>query len=262
MQNYLDLLKEIKTNGIHCPNRTGIDTLALYGHQLKFDLGRGFPLVTTKRVFWKGVAAELLWFLAGSTNIRPLVLQGVNIWNEWAFQRCLKAAKLVMKPGSEEWNQAMSDFIQRIKTDEDFAAEWGQLGPIYGKQWRRWDDSGWDLDQLDNAIQELKRKPASRQVLVSAWNPTELDMMALPPCHVMFHLRILEGRLNLMMFQRSCDSFLGLPFNIASYALLCHLIAQCVGVQPGHLVISLADVHLYVNHLEQVDILLSRQPGL
>lgn len=224
MQQYLDLMKDIMESGHEKSDRTGTGTLSLFGRQLRFDLRKGFPLVTTKKVHWKAVVHELLWFLKGSTNIKYLRENKVKIWDEWA--------------------------------DEN-----GDLGPIYGKQWRSWIDAkGYEIDQLAEIIQDIKETPDSRRLLVSAWNVGELPKMALPPCHLLYQFYVAEGRLSCMMYQRSCDVFLGVPFNIASYALLTHMVSQVTGHSPGELVMVLGDVHLYKNHLEQATLQLTREP--
>ncbi|MEM6794260.1 MAG: thymidylate synthase [Acidobacteriota bacterium] len=224
MKSYLDLLRLVRDRGTIKDDRTGVGTRSLFGHQLRFDLSRGFPLLTTKRVHWKSVAHELLWFLRGDTNVAWLHEHGVSIWDEWADER-------------------------------------GELGPVYGHQWRCWPtaESG-AIDQLGETIRDLRERPDSRRHLVSAWNVGELSKMALPPCHVLFQFYVADGRLSCQLYQRSADAFLGLPFNIASYALLTHMVAQVVGLEPGDFVHSLGDVHVYTNHLEQVETQLGREP--
>ena len=224
MQSYHNLLHQIISTGIESHDRTGVGTLSIFGHQLRYDLAQGFPLLTTKRIHFKSVALELLWFLSGQSNIAYLQENGITIWDEWA--------------------------------DNDL-----DLGPVYGVQWRSWRNySGGSIDQLSNIIQEIKLNPNSRRLVVSAWNVAELDKMALPPCHVLFQFYVRSGKLSCQMYQRSVDVFLGLPFNIASYALLTNLVAQVCGLIPGELILSLGDTHLYLNHLEQAKLQLTRQP--
>lgn len=224
MQQYLDLLRRVRTQGVHKADRTGTGTLSVFGHQMRFDLGAGFPLVTTKKVHLKSVIHELLWFLEGDTNTKQLNANGVTIWDEWA--------------------------------DEN-----GDLGPIYGAQWRSWAaPDGRSIDQLQELVETLKTNPDSRRMVVTAWNPADLPDMALAPCHCLFQLYAAEGRLSCQLYQRSGDVFLGVPFNIASYALLTLMLAQVAGFRPGELVHTLGDAHLYLNHLEQADLQLTRTP--
>jgi len=224
MRQYLDLLERVLKHGRKKDDRTGTGTISLFGDQLRCDLRDRFPLLTSKRVHWKSVVHELLWFVAGDTNVRSLQANGVTIWDEWA--------------------------------DEN-----GELGPVYGSQWRRWSTpDGGHIDQLAQVVEQIRRDPSSRRLLVSAWNPADLPRMALPPCHLLFQFHVSDGELSCGIYQRSCDLFLGLPFNIASYALLTHMVAQVTELVPGDLVISLGDAHIYVNHLEQVQRQLAREP--
>jgi thymidylate synthase len=224
MKQYLELMRRIRTTGVRKQDRTGIGTLSLFGQQLRFDLAQGFPLVTTKKIHLRAVIYELLWFLRGDTNVAWLREHEVSIWDEWADER-------------------------------------GELGPVYGHQWRAWGAAdGHAIDQIARAVELLKRDPDSRRNLVSAWNVGELAQMALAPCHLLFQLYVAAGRLSLQVYQRSCDFFLGVPFNIASYALLTHMLAQQCGLAPGELVWSGGDCHLYLNHLEQADLQLARSP--
>jgi thymidylate synthase len=224
MRQYLDLLKRVLEEGRPKEDRTGTGTLSLFGGQLRFDLSRRFPLVTTKRVHVKSVVHELLWFVAGETNVRPLQERGVTIWDEWADAN-------------------------------------GELGPVYGAQWRRWEGpDGREIDQLRAVVEEIRRNPSSRRLLVSAWNVAALPRMKLPPCHLLYQFDVTDGRLSCGMYQRSCDLFLGVPFNIASYALLTLMVAQVTGLQPGELVVSMGDMHVYSNHVEQVRTQLAREP--
>lgn len=224
MQPYLSLLNRILTEGHQKGDRTGTGTLSVFGHQMRYDLQDGFPLLTTKKLHLKSIIYELLWFLRGDTNVRWLQDHGVRIWNEWA--------------------------------DEN-----GDLGPIYGHQWRSWPDyRGGTIDQIAQVEEMIKRNPNSRRMLVTAWNPAEVEDMALPPCHCLFQFYVADGRLSLQLYQRSADTFLGVPFNIASYALLLQMMAQVTGLQPGEFVHTTGDTHLYLNHLEQARLQLSRTP--
>ncbi len=224
MRQYLDLLRHVKNHGVRKGDRTGTGTLSVFGYQMRCDLARGFPLLTTKKVHLKSIIYELLWFLRGDTNVRYLQEHGVSIWNEWADEA-------------------------------------GELGPIYGAQWRSWPTSdGRHIDQISQVVREIRENPDSRRLIVSAWNVAELDRMALPPCHAFFQFYVAEGRLSCQLYQRSADIFLGVPFNIASYALLTMMMAQVTGLKPGEFIHTLGDAHLYLNHLEQVETQLSRTP--
>lgn len=259
MKIYQDLLSDILKNGVVEKNeRTGTGTKKVFGRQLRFNLSKGFPLLTTKKMFVKGIIYELLWFIKGDSNIRFLVKNGVNIWNEWPFQNYLRVNKLAKKYPiySSAWKEEMTKFIERIKNDANFAKKWGDCGPFYGVQWRNF--SG--VDQLSWVVNEIKKNPSSRRLIINAWNAPLVDKMAIPPCHVMYQFQVSKGRLNCMMYQRSVDAFLGLPFNIASYALLTIMAAQVTGYKPGELVMALADTHLYLNHLKQAREQLKRRP--
>ena len=224
MQQYLDFLRTIIDNGVEKGDRTGTGTRSIFGYQMRFDLRDGFPLVTTKKLHLRSIVHELLWFLRGDTNVKYLHDNGVTIWDEWA--------------------------------DES-----GELGPVYGKQWRSWPSrDGGTIDQISNVIEEIKRNPDSRRLIVSAWNVTELDEMALQPCHVLFQFWVGNGRLSCQLYQRSADAFLGVPFNIASYALLTHMVSQQTDLEPGEFIWTGGDCHVYNNHLEQVRLQLSREP--
>jgi thymidylate synthase len=224
MQQYLDLLRRILEEGTERSDRTGTGTIGIFGHQMRFPLGETFPLVTTKRIHFKSVVHELLWFLAGDSNVRSLQAQGVSIWDEWADSS-------------------------------------GELGPVYGKQWRAWETAGGEsIDQISAVLREIRRNPESRRLIVSAWNVGDIPRMALPPCHVLFQLHVAGGKLSCHLYQRSADVFLGVPFNIASYALLTCMIAQVSDLAPGDLVHSFGDAHLYLNHLEQARLQLTREP--
>ena len=262
MKTYQQLLRHILDNGRVKGDRTGTGTRSVFGYQMRFDLAEGFPLLTTKKVHWKSVVHELLWFVRGDTNIRYLVQNGVRIWNEWPYQHYIEANNLQEKlpKHSAEWKEAMKKFIAKIKEDEDFAARWGNLGPVYGKQWR--DFNG--IDQLAEVIEAIKVNPDSRRHIVTAWNPADIPEMAkagLPPCHTMYQFYVADGKLSCQLYQRSADTFLGVPFNIASYALLTHLVARECGLEVGDFVHTLGDAHLYSNHLDQAKEQLSRKPA-
>lgn len=265
MRQYLDLLQDIKTNGHDKTDRTGTGTKSVFGRQMHFDLSEGFPAVTTKKLFLRGIIHELLWFLQGSSNIEYLVQNNVNIWNEWPFKAYLQATdQEIPATGSEEWNAKLAEFIEKIKTDHEFAVKYGELGPVYGYQWRHWPDGkGGEIDQITRAIEMIKKTPDSRRIIVSAWNVADIDEMAvagLPPCHTLFQFYVNDGKLSCQLYQRSADTFLGVPFNIASYALLTMMVAQVTGLELGEFVHTLGDTHLYINHLDQVDEQLSRAP--
>lgn len=260
MKQYQDLLQDLLTNGVASSDRTGVGTLRKAGHMMRFDLKEGFPLVTTKKVHLKSVVHELLWFLNGDTNIRYLVENGVSIWTDWPLKRYNQA-----NPGNQ-LNQL--EFETLIRTHVDFAETWGDLGPVYGRQWVAW--TGWQgkihdvqinvYNQIQNALDLLKTKPDDRGIIVTAWNPAHVNEVALRWCHCMFQLLVINGKLNLEIYQRSCDTFLGLPFNIASYAFLAHMFAQQAGLEVGDLIWVGGDVHLYANHIEQAELVLSRGP--
>ena len=265
MKQYLDLLRDIRDNGTTKTDRTGTGTKSVFGRQLRFDLSEGFPAVTTKKLYMRAIVHELLWFLQGSTNIKYLVDNDVHIWDEWPYRAYLKKQGLtVPESASDEWKEGIKDFTQKIKDDDIFAAEHGELGPVYGSQWRHWPDgNGGHIDQIQQAIDMIKNTPDSRRIIVSAWNVAEIDEMAkagLPPCHSLFQFYVADGKLSCQLYQRSADTFLGVPFNIASYALLVHMVAQVTGLKVGDFVHTFGDTHLYLNHLEQVDEQLSREP--
>lgn len=265
MRQYLDLLQDIKDNGTEKTDRTGTGTKSVFGRQMRFDLSEGFPAVTTKKLFLRGIIHELLWFLQGDSNIEYLVKNNVNIWNEWPFKAYLTATgRPLPEQGSEEWNEQLTAFIERIKTDHEFAVKYGELGPVYGHQWRHWPDGkGGEIDQITRAIDTIKNNPDSRRIIVSAWNVADIDEMAkagLPPCHSLFQFYVNDGKLSCQLYQRSGDTFLGVPFNIASYALLTMMVAQVTDLKPGEFVHTLGDAHIYLNHQEQVEKQLSREP--
>lgn len=259
---YLDLMRQIWESGSERIDRTGIGTRSVFGAMLRYDLADGeMPLITTKRVYWKTATREMLWFLTGETNIRPLVLQGVKIWNEWPH------ARYVTETGEDI---AIDDFVQRIADDEAFAERWGDLGPVYGKQWVDWPtwryrkdglyERGEGINQVAEVVQSLRTNPGSRRHIIEGWNVAELDRMALPPCHKSYQFHVAGDRLNCALYQRSCDVALGLPFNLWSAALLQRMIAQQVDLEPGELVWMGGDVHLYLNHEHLITEQLARQP--
>ena len=259
MKQYLDLMRHIRDTGVKKEDRTGTGTLSVFGYQMRFDLAEGFPLVTSKKVHLKSILHELLWFIRGDTNIRYLVENGVGIWNDWPYQSWLRETgqdqDYVMY--SPEWKAKMKEFIERIKTDADFAAQYGDLGPVYGHQWRNFEG----VDQLAQLVDDIKTNPDSRRLIVSAWNPKDIPVMVksgLPPCHSLFQFYVINGRLSCQLYQRSADVFLGVPFNIASYAILIMMIAQVTGLEPGDFVHTFGDAHLYTNHMDQVEEQLSR----
>lgn len=226
MRQYLDLLNHIIADGVEKADRTGTGTKSIFGHQMRFDMADGFPLLTTKKLHLKSIIYELLWFLKGDTNVKYLQEHGVKIWNEWA--------------------------------DEN-----GDLGPVYGSQWRSWpDNNGGTIDQIQNVIDQIKNNPDSRRIIVTAWNPADIERMALPPCHCFFQFYVAEGKLSLQLYQRSADTFLGVPFNIASYALLLLMMAQVTGLEAGEFIHTTGDTHLYLNHIEQAKLQLTREPRL
>ncbi|OGZ08155.1 MAG: thymidylate synthase [Candidatus Lloydbacteria bacterium RIFCSPHIGHO2_02_FULL_54_17] len=265
MRQYLKYLRHIKKFGMQKSDRTGTGTLSVLGYQMRFDLDKGFPLLTTKKIYTKSVIHELLWFLRGDSNLRYLAENDVHIWDEWPYRAYLVAnGKNVPPTNSVEWKEGLAEFIARIKTDDAFAKEYGELGPIYGYQWRSWPTpDGRQIDQIGEVIDAIRKNPDSRRLIVSAWNVADIGEMAkagLPPCHCLFQFFVANGKLSCQLYQRSCDSFLGVPFNIASYALLTVMIAHVTELQPGEFVWVGGDCHIYLNHLEQVDEQLSRKP--
>jgi len=264
---YLDLIERIKSEGVQKGDRTGTGTLSIFGHQMRFDLSKGFPLLTTKKLPIKSIIHELLWFVRGDNNLGYLAENNVHIWDEWPFKSYLQRNSLPMPiVNSDEWKTQMQAFVEKIKTDMDFRKEYGSLGPIYGYQWRNWPTpNGGHIDQLKNVIEQIKKNPNDRRMIVSAWNVADIDEMAkagLPPCHCLFQFYVADGKLSCQLYQRSCDTFLGVPFNIASYALLTMMIAQVTGLTPGEFVWTGGDVHLYNNHLAQADVQLARRNDL
>lgn len=259
MKQYLDLLRRIREEGVVKSDRTGTGTKSVFGHQMRFDLRQGFPLLTTKKVFLKGVIHELLWFVKGDTNIKYLLDNGVHIWDNDAYRHynelCVKHSVLPVD------RQTFLCAAQEGVASPVEGYRFGDLGPVYGSQWRRWSGAdGGTVDQIAQAVELIRCHPDSRRILVSAWNVGEVENMALPPCHVLFQFYVAEGRLSCQLYQRSADTFLGVPFNIASYALLTMMTAQVCGLEPGELVHTLGDAHLYLNHMEQVEVQLSREP--
>lgn len=249
MQTYLDLCDFVLENGEDRSDRTGTGTRSVFGYQMRFDLSQGFPLLTTKRVHFASLAKELLWFISGDTNIKWLVENNVRIWNEWPYA--------IFKDSSDYNGETMKEFIERIKTDDKFAKKYGDLGPVYGKQWRNFNG----VDQLQKVIDTIRHNPNSRRIILSAWNPSEVDDMALPPCHAFMQFYVSEsGKLSLQLYQRSADIFLGVPFNIASYALLLHMIAKITDLEVGDFVHTIGDAHIYKDHFDVVKTQLTREP--
>lgn len=249
MKNYIEMCHHVLENGSKKADRTGTGTISTFGYQMRFNLEEGFPLLTTKKVYFPAVAKELFWFISGDTNIQWLAQNKVRIWNEWPYKD--------YKNSDDFKGETLNEFVEKIKTNDDFAEKYGDLGPIYGKQWR--DFNG--VDQLQKTISAIKENPYSRRHIISAWNPAEVDDMALPPCHAFMQFYVsADNKLSLQLYQRSADVFLGVPFNIASYALLTHLVADVCGLEVGDFVHSFGDVHIYNDHLEQVKEQISREP--
>lgn len=253
MKVYLELLEKILTEGTDKSDRTGVGTRSIFGYQFRFDLSKGFPLMTTKELHLKSIIYELLWFLNGNTNIKYLLQHGVSIWNDWPYKK--------YKQSTEYQGETMKEFAQKIIENDAFSEKWGDLGPVYGKQWRNWEGlEGIKIDQISDLIHQIKNNPDSRRHIISAWNPTEIKNMALPPCHCLFQFYVVNGKLSCQLYQRSADVFLGVPFNIASYALLTAMIAKVCQLEVGDFVHSFGDVHLYHNHFEQAKLQLERDP--
>ncbi|MFT4244861.1 MAG: thymidylate synthase [Candidatus Woesearchaeota archaeon] len=256
---YHKLLQFLLDKGDSKEDRTGVGTISHFGYQMRFDLSKGFPLLTTKKVFHRSIFHELIWFLQGSTNIKYLVDNNVNIWNEWPFQFYLKAHNLEEEfpKYSDKWHEKLKEYVNNVKEDTEFAKKWGELGPVYGKQWR--DFNG--VDQISRILKEIKETPHSRRIIVNAWNAAEIEEMqksGLPPCHTMFQFYVKDNKLSCQLYQRSADVFLGVPFNIASYAALTCMIAHVCDLEVGDFVHTFGDVHIYNNHIEQVREQLSR----
>jgi len=248
MKQYLDLCHHVLENGTVKNDRTNTGTISVFGYQMHFDLNQGFPLLTTKRVYIKGIIHELLWFIKGETNIRYLVENEVNIWNEWPYEK--------YKQSKDYQDETLEEYVMKVKTDERFAQIHGELGPVYGKQWRNFNG----VDQLAELVKNLKSNPDSRRLLISSWNPPELKSMALPPCHMLMQFYVADGKLSCQLYQRSADIFLGVPFNIASYSLLTMMLAQVTDLKVGSFVHTLGDAHIYSNHVEQIKIQFDRSP--
>ncbi|MDJ1109741.1 thymidylate synthase [Macrococcus caseolyticus] len=268
---YHNLLKLILETGKDKDDRTNTGTLSVFGHQMRFDLSKGFPLLTTKKVSFKLVATELIWFIRGDTNIRYLLEYNNNIWNEWAFLKWIESDEY-MGPDmtdfghralrdaefNEQYREQLNIFKEKILTDDDFMQRFGDLGNVYGKQWRQFETKDRVTDQLKEVIEQIKSNPHSRRHIVSAWNPGEIESMALPPCHTMFQFYVNDNKLSCQLYQRSADVFLGVPFNIASYSLLTHLVARECGLEVGEFIHSMGDAHIYSNHIEAVETQLMR----
>ncbi|GKV68731.1 thymidylate synthase [Sporosarcina sp. NCCP-2716] len=275
MKQYLDLCRHVLETGTQKGDRTGTGTLSVFGYQMRYNLQQGFPLLTTKKTAFRLIVSELLWFLKGDTNVRTLVEERNPIWDEWAFEQWVTSTEYSgpnmtdfgrRAPVDPEfrtvYEQEMAAFKERLLADEEFAERYGDLGPVYGRQWRSFGASSGQqpVDQIKQLIDGLKSNPDSRRHIVTAWNPGELDDMALPPCHVLFQFYVADGKLSCQLYQRSADIFIGVPFNIASYALLVHLIALETGLEPGEFIHTLGDAHIYSNHLDQVNEQLTREP--
>jgi thymidylate synthase len=264
MKQYHDLLRHIRDTGETTTDRTGTGTTSVFGYQMRFNMKDGFPLLTTKKLPFRIILEELLWFLRGDTQLRSLLDVNVHIWDEWPFKWYLKANNLpIPTVNSDEWIAQMKEFTDRIQSDDEFNTKWGNLGPVYGYQWRSWPTpDGGTIDQIAQAIETIKNSPDSRRIMVSAWNPAEIDEMAkagLPPCHCLFQFKAINGKLSLQLYQRSCDTFLGVPFNIASYALLLMMVAHVTGLEAHEFIWTGGDVHIYSNHFEQVEEQLARE---
>lgn len=269
MQQYLDLVRHVLEHGEARDDRTGVGTISVFGAQTRYDLRQGFPLLTTKKVSFKNVIVELLWFLRGDTNIQYLVQHDVKIWNEWAYQIYLEQNQLLEQYPrySDVWKVHMLEFVERVKTDDMFAKQYGELGPIYGKQWRRWlAASGEEIDQIKGVIELIKRDPTSRRIIVSGWNVGEIQELirhhhhAPPSCHTIFQFYVSGEWLDMQLYQRSADTALGVPYNIASYAALLSMIAQECSLKPRYFIHTFGDLHIYKNHVEGLKEQLKRQP--
>ncbi|WP_414043123.1 thymidylate synthase [Macrococcus sp. EM39E] len=270
-QAYHDLCRRVLDTGKNKDDRTNTGTLSVFGHQMRFDLSKGFPLLTTKKVSFKLIATELIWFMRGDTNIKYLLEYNNNIWNEWAFLKWIESEEytgpdmtnfghraLVDEAFNTEYQAQLKIFKNKILTDEKFSKQYGDLGNVYGKQWRNFETKNGSTDQLMEVIKGIKTNPTSRRHIISAWNPGEIDTMALPPCHTMFQFYVHDNKLSCQLYQRSADIFLGVPFNIASYSLLTHLIARECGLEVGEFVHTFGDAHIYSNHIDAVNEQLTR----
>lgn len=253
MKQYLELCKHILNDGHYKDDRTNTGTYSIFGYQTRYNLNDGFPLLTTKKVFLRGIIHELLWFISGDTNIKYLVDNNVHIWDDWAFKE-FKNSELYKGETMEEFAQ----MIKEADADSDFVKRFGELGPVYGRQWRNFNEEG--VDQLENLIDQIKNNPNSRRLIISAWNPCEVDQMALPPCHSFIQFYVIDGKLSCQLYQRSADVFLGVPFNIASYALFTMMIAQVCGLGVGEFIHTMGDAHIYSNHVDQINLQLTREP--
>ena len=252
MKQYLEFLEHILENGSKKNDRTNTGTVSTFGYQMRFDLQNGFPLLTTKKVHLKSIIHELLWFISGSTNIKYLVDNGVKIWNEWPYE--------VYKNSASYKGENIDEFVEKIKEDNEFSRKWGDLGPVYGHEWRHFDGDGCYVDQLQRVIDDLKTNPDSRRLIVNAWQAAYIDKMQLPPCHLLFQFYVVDNKLSCQLYQRSADAFLGVPFNIASYSLLTMMIAKITNLELGEFIHTIGDAHIYLNHFEQVKLQLSRKP--
>ncbi len=252
MKAYHELIERVLAEGVKKEDRTGTGTVSVFGHQMRFNLQEGFPMMTTKKLHLKSILHELIWFIRGETNIRYLCQHGVRIWDDWPYAK--------YKASSDFQGEDIRAFAARVAEDAAFAAQWGELGPVYGHQWRSWPGPNGAVDQLKQVLEDLRRNPDSRRHIVSAWNPGYIDQMALPPCHAFFQFYVADGKLSCQLYQRSADIFLGVPFNIASYALLVHFMARDLGLEVGDFVHTLGDAHIYSNHLDQVKLQISREP--
>lgn len=248
MKQYLDLCRFVLENGNKREDRTNTGTISYFGYQMRFDLSEGFPLLTTKKTYFKAIVHELLWFISGSTNIKYLVDNNVKIWNEWPYEN--------FKKSNDYQGETLEEFVEKIKNDSQFAKKHGELGPVYGKQWR--DFNG--VDQLRELITSLKNNPNSRRHIINAWNASQIEQMALPPCHMMVQFYVQDNKLSAQLYQRSADIFLGVPFNIASYALFVYMIAQVCNLEVGEFIHTIGDAHIYLNHIDQIKLQLERTP--
>lgn len=274
MKQYLDLCRHVLDTGVDKMDRTQTGTRSVFGYQMRFNLQEGFPLLTTKKTAFRLIVSELLWFLKGDTNVKTLIEERNPIWDEWAFEQWVESEEYdgpdmtnfghraqEDEAFKKEYDKQMARFKELVTTNEGFACKYGDLGPVYGRQWRSWQGANGEVvDQIANVIESLKTNPNSRRHVVTAWNPAEVDDMALPPCHMLFQFYVADGKLSCQLYQRSADIFLGVPFNIASYALLTQLIAEEVGLEVGEFVHTLGDAHIYSNHFEQVNTQLQREP--
>lgn len=248
MKQYLDLARHIMENGTLKSDRTGTGTKSIFGYQMFFDLKDGFPLLTTKKTFLKGIIHELLWFIKGDTNIKYLVDNNVGIWTDWPYKNYMNS--------SEYQGESIKEFSDKIRQSDEFAKKWGDLGPVYGSQWRNFNG----VDQIEYILNTLKTNPDSRRMVLSAWNPAEISQMMLPPCHTLIQFYVVDNKLSLQLYQRSGDVFLGIPFNIASYALFLMMVAQVTGFELGSFVHTIGDAHIYTNHFDQINLQLTRTP--